>query len=103
MLADHALVGGKLHGIHAQEIFQPFSAVVAVATITGSHEDWRCAVTADRGSCSEWAMSAPPGAKPMHHWQLADVQPLATTVPAKGQPGLWKPDPQLIEAVEIQL
>ena len=98
----------------------PFSAVVAVATITGSHEaiphfiegrdhpvDFTCSTFFGPDNppirkCSAWAL-APTAGKPMHHWQLADVQPLTTPVAAKGRVGLWEPDPQLIEAVEAQL
>ena len=80
----------------------PYGAVVAVATITGSHSEWDCLTdTAGVSSCSTWAMSAT-NDKPMWHWELADVQPLAAPVPAKGRLGLWKPSAELIEAVESQ-
>ena len=103
MLADHALVGGKLHGIHAQEIFQPFSAVVGVATITGSHSEWDCLTdTPGFSSCSEWAISAPAEDEAMHHWELADVRPLSNPILAKGRPGLWK-TVDLVQSVESQL
>ena len=86
---------------------QPFSAVVAVATITGSHEDFRCEFVSDSGKCSAWAMSGTVtddnDYKPMWHWELADVRPLTEPVPAKGRQGLWIPDAEIVEAVEAQL
>jgi len=91
-------------GLHE---FQPFSAVVAVATITGSHEEHVCEFVSDLGKCSHWAQNSPcdepNNFRPMHHWQLADVTPLANPIPAKGKLGLWKPDTELVQAVEAQL
>ena len=84
---------------------QPFGAVVAVATITGSHEgdgyrnDNACGNSVSE--CSPWAQFDYD--KIVHHWQLADVTVLDTPVPAKGKQGLWKPDPGLVAAVEAQL
>ena len=89
----------------------PFGAVVAVATITGSHtESSAIAGVCQRlpyDVCSPWALfnqgeDAIYG-RPMHHWQLTDVIVLDTPVSAKGRQGLWKPDPELVAAVEAQL
>lgn len=33
-------------------------------------------------------------------WLLSDVRPLPQPVPAKGRQGLWRPDPDLLDAVE---
>ena len=94
-------MGGFIRGA-GSNLRQPFSAVVAVATITGSHED--CRDDHPELWCSpDWAMPSTDD-KPMHHWQLADVQTLAEPVlDVKGKLGLWKPDAALIEAVEAQL
>lgn len=66
-------------------------AVVAVATITGSHpcrEHDYCrgqgVQVLPGGLCSPWAR--PWG----WHWTLADVRPLATPVPCKGAQGFWR-------------
>lgn len=92
--------------------FQPFGAVVAVATITGqrqadskgfSHYEENPTLS----HVSEWlpmARSTWEINKPyMWHWELADVRPLPEPVPAKGRQGLWIPDAELVEAVEVQL
>ena len=91
---------------------QPFSAVVAVAIITGQRQadskgfshyeenptlshvwEWLPMPT------SPWEINEPH----IWHWDLADVRPLTEPVPAKGRPGLWIPDTELIEAVEGHL
>ena len=68
-----------------------YSAVVAVATISGCHwsEDGTC--------CGPW------GFFKAYHWSLADVVALTTPVPAKGRLGIWTPDTDLVTAVEAQL
>ena len=80
-----------------------FSAVVAVAVLTRSHTSIVCSKLDPTGECSTWAE---PGTteSPMHHWHVTDVRPLATPVPAKGRSNrLWKPNVELVEAVEAQL
>lgn len=106
---------------------QPKGALVAVATITGSHPGDACHIECDTDccyggeiwtdsancyscpdcdgvgatdNCSHWAEF--PGWD-VHHWQIADVTVLAEPVPAKGRPNLWTPDNKIIEAVEAQL
>ena len=97
-------------------ISQPFSAVVAVATITSAHHGWdreRCQRRVDYAGgpdvemCSDWAED---GGVDEHgqmlsiqHWVLEDVEPLLQAVPAKGKLGLWVPDADLVEAVERQM
>ena len=101
---------------------QPFSAVVAVGTITGQHQvipmvsfndtetphDFVCPGSIRKVDnsieyrCSPWA-NKPSRDKPMWHWELADVRPLTEPVPTKGRPGLWIPDTELVEAVEAQI
>lgn len=68
-----------------------YSAVVAVATITGCHwsDEWQC--------CGYWAFER------AYHWTLADVIALPEPVPAKGRLGLWAPDADLLAAVNAQL
>ncbi|AGK75114.1 hypothetical protein SFUL_129 [Streptomyces microflavus DSM 40593] len=67
-------------------------AVVGVARITGCHQDPDGALL-----CSPWAhMGA-------WHLELADVQELPLPVTARGQPGPWKPTPDLLGQVFQQL
>lgn len=68
-----------------------YSAVVAVATITGCHwsEGWQC--------CGYWAFEK------AYHWTLADVVALDEPVPAKGRLGIWTPDADLVAAVTEQI
>ncbi|MER8004818.1 hypothetical protein [Streptomyces sp. NPDC094149] len=63
-----------------------YSAVVAVATITGCHysEDGRC--------CGPW------GEENVYHWTLVDVIALPEPVPAKGALGFWTPDEETVNA-----
>ena len=81
----------------------PLGAVVAVATITGSH--WHEPRQAECGDgsyaygviCSRWA-------RPFcWHWQLADVRPLPEPVPCKGDLGLWRLPEDVEKAVRAQL
>ncbi|MFD8440470.1 hypothetical protein ACFV2I_36135 [Streptomyces microflavus] len=67
-------------------------AVVGVARITGCHQDPDGAPL-----CSPWAH---PGA---WHLELADDQELPLPVPARGQLGPWRPDPDLLGQVFQQL
>lgn len=61
------------------------SAVVAVATLVGSHlATGRC--------CGPW------GFPEVFHWQLADVTALTDPVPCKGRLGLWTPPADVIAA-----
>lgn len=63
-----------------------YSAIVAVATITGCHysEDGRC--------CGPW------GEENVYHWELADVTALPEPVPAKGALRFWTPDEETVNA-----
>jgi len=69
-----------------------YSAIVAVATVTGCHFD-----NGNQVCCSYWAQ---PG---LYHWQLADVTALPKAVPAKGALGFWTPDADVLDAVLAQL
>ncbi|MFD7705601.1 ASCH domain-containing protein [Streptomyces sp. NPDC059786] len=64
-----------------------YSAIVAVATITGCHwaDTWDC--------CGPWAFNK------TFHWTLADVIALPEPVPAKGALGFWTPDEDDLAAV----
>lgn len=64
-----------------------YSAVVAVATITGCHwsNEWQC--------CGYWAFEQ------TYHWVLADVVTLPEPVSAKGALGFWTPDEDTVNAV----
>lgn len=68
-----------------------YSAVVAVATITGCHwsEDGTC--------CGPWGFDR------AYHWTLGDVLALPEPVPAKGALGFWTPGDDVLAAVEKQL
>lgn len=68
-----------------------YSAVVAVATVTGCHwaDEWQC--------CGYWAFEK------AYHWTLTDVIALPEPVPAKGALGFWTPDADVLAAVETQL
>ncbi|MFG3127440.1 ASCH domain-containing protein [Streptomyces tendae] len=69
-----------------------YSAVVAIATITGCHYD-----NGNQVCCSYWAQ---PG---LYHWELADVTALPEPVPAKGALGFWTPAAEVLAAVQQQL
>lgn len=95
-LVDGALVhathahpyGSKLYD-NEGALAQPFSAVVAVATVTGCHEP------SHRQCSSPWAIEG------MFHWELSDVQRLTEPITdVKGRQGLWIPDADLIARVE---
>ncbi|MBZ6102776.1 ASCH domain-containing protein [Streptomyces olivaceus] len=80
---------------HAQvygEHLDVYSAIVAVATITGCHYD-----NGNQVCCSYWAQ---PG---LYHWTLADVIALPEPVPAKGALGFWTADDDVLAAVQAQL
>jgi hypothetical protein len=68
-----------------------YSAVVAVATITGCHwsDEWQC--------CGYWAFEH------AYHWTLDDVVALPDPVPARGALGFWTPGDDVLAAVESQL
>lgn len=68
-----------------------YSAVVAVATITGCHwsDSWQC--------CGYWAFQE------SYHWTLTDVIALETPVPATGALGFWTPPEDVLAAVQRQL
>jgi hypothetical protein len=69
-----------------------YSAIVAVATVTGCHYD-----NGNQVCCSYWAQPD------LYHWELADVAALPEPVPAKGKLGFWTPDDTVLAAVEAQL
>ncbi|MFE9286631.1 ASCH domain-containing protein [Streptomyces olivaceus] len=80
---------------HAQvygEHLDVYSAIVAVATITGCHYD-----NGNQVCCSYWAQ---PG---LYHWTLADVTALPEPVPAKGALGFWTADDDVLAAIQAQL
>jgi hypothetical protein len=78
------------HAVRGRQLER--SAVIGVARITDCHQDPDPA-----RSCSPWAE---PGA---HHLVLEDVQELPLPVPADGALGLWKPSPDLLHRVLLQL
>jgi hypothetical protein len=79
-----------------------FSAIVAVAEVTGCHHADDCIIRASgtmpasRG-CSRW------GQPDQWHWELAGVRPLATPVPCRGALGLWTVPDDAEAAVAAQL
>ncbi|MEU6016889.1 hypothetical protein ABZ826_23425 [Streptomyces sp. NPDC047515] len=62
------------------------SALLATAVLTSCHFD-------GAGCCAPWGMPN------WFHWQLDDVQPLTTPVPASGQLGFWTPPDNVLAAV----
>lgn len=69
-----------------------YSAVVAVATVTGCH--W-----SDDGTCC-----GPWGFDRAYHWLLGDVLTLPEPIcGVRGQLGIWTPDTSLVTAVTAQL
>jgi hypothetical protein len=100
------LLGASTHPDVQASIGMGRGAVVAVATITGSHEQYACERSLDAGHplcASPWAEYDENHERPVHHWTLADVTPLADPVPAKGRQGLWIPDDETTGKVETQL
>ncbi|GAP46928.1 ASCH domain-containing protein [Streptomyces azureus] len=69
-----------------------YSAVVAIATITGCHFD-----NGNQVCCSYWAQ---PG---LYHWELTNVIALPEPVPAKGALGFWTPSDDVLTAVTAQI
>lgn len=67
-------------------------AVVGIARITDCHQDPEGAPP-----CTQWAH---PGA---WHLVLADVQELPLPVPARGQVVPWRPSPDIVAQVLVQL
>jgi hypothetical protein len=72
----------------------PFGAVTAVAQLAGCHETDSTALFC---SCSPWAAAG------SHHWELADVRPLAEPIPQRGFLGLWRVPDQVQQAISGQL
>jgi hypothetical protein len=68
-----------------------YSAIVAVATITGCH------FSVGGTCCGPW------GFERTYHWTLTDVTALPEPVPAKGALGFWTPQPETLAAVQAQL
>ncbi len=82
---DSALIRGKWSGaggrgpLSRKSGLMPFSAILAVARISGCHPDTECRSAASGEYCSPWA------APERWHWTLADVQPLPDPVPCRAQ------------------
>ncbi|MYS74478.1 ASCH domain-containing protein [Streptomyces sp. SID5926] len=72
----------QVHGEH----LDVYSAIVAVATITGCHwsDGWQC--------CGAWGFAR------TYHWTLTDVAALPEPVPAKGALGFWTVDDDTVNA-----
>lgn len=68
-----------------------YSAVVAVATVTGCHwsEDGTC--------CGPW------GFFKAYHWTLDDVVALDEPIPASGALSFWTPSDDVLTAVQQQI
>jgi hypothetical protein len=74
----------------------PFGVIIGVADLTDVHR-------AGEGCCdSPWADAEYHG-KPSTHLVLADPQPIATPIPARGSLGLWMPPEHIERAVCEQL
>ncbi|MFJ6785247.1 hypothetical protein [Streptomyces yangpuensis] len=68
-------------------------AVIGIARLTGCHQD-----PAGTPPCSPWAQTD------AWHLVLADVHELPLPIPAvRGQLGAWKPTPDLVDQVRLQL
>lgn len=79
-------------GLVPSAFYQPHAtlalgAVIATAQLAGCHE-------ATDGCCTPW------GFADQWHWELADIQPLKRAVGRSGSLGLWKPDAELLAAVQ---
>lgn len=72
------------------------SAVVAVADLAYACDTSRH-LDALACACGSWAQ---PG---RCHWKLTNVQVLPEPIPASGRQGLWRPAPDLIDAVHHML
>jgi len=77
--------------------FMPFSAILAVARISGCHPDAECRSAPTSRHCSPWALPD------QWHWTLADIQPLPDPVPCTGKLGLWHLPADVEAAVRRQL
>jgi hypothetical protein len=73
----------------------PLGAILAVATLKGSHRASRCSIMT--GLCSPWAQQG------QWHWEVTDVRPLARTVPCRGYQKLWAVPDDAEAAVRAQL
>ena len=79
-------------------------AIVAVAELVETHWSSACVRTATLShlhpdgpyKCSPWADGGHGGCA---HLVLADVRPLPEPIPARGQLGLWKPEPHVLDAL----
>lgn len=69
--------------------FEVQRAIVAVATLAGTHRGVGC--------CHPW------GEPDVWHWELTDVQPLARPVTAKGRQRLWHAPADALAAVADQI
>lgn len=54
------------------------------------------------GNCRDWGAFPRRGAKPIFHWVLADLTPLARPVPCTGALQLWTLPDQTAAAVAAQ-
>lgn len=73
-------------------------AVVAVADLVGCHAaGWPS--ECNTAACKAWGEMG----GDTWHWVLADSRPLIEPVPARGQLGVWTPDPDLTAAIEAAL
>jgi hypothetical protein len=80
----HAPLASVVRGLQLD-----LGAVIAVARITGCHED--------DGECTPWSMAG------HYHWALGSVTALPLPVPVKGRLQLWTPTPELLGKVRMQL
>ncbi|HCA85489.1 MAG TPA: hypothetical protein DEQ61_08350 [Streptomyces sp.] len=65
------------------------SAIIAVATLTGSHFDTGC--------CYPW------GQREVYHWRLADILTLPEPVTCTGRLSFWTPPKAALAAVRTQI
>ncbi|MFG3071921.1 ASCH domain-containing protein [[Kitasatospora] papulosa] len=80
----HAPLAAVVRGLQLD-----LKAVVAVARITGCHED--------DGECTPWSMAG------HFHWSLDSVTALPLPVPWGGAQRLWTPPAELLKTVRMQL
>lgn len=69
-----------------------FGAIVAVADLRAT-----CQRPAPHTVCGKWAMDG------QRHWLLDNVRVLEEPVPCGGRQGLWRPTPEVLAVVVVQL
>ena len=70
--------------------------VIGVVDLVDVHFGWT-----EGKPCSPWGVRYVDG-NGQWHLELANPRPLATPIPARGRLGLWRPDQDLLDAIQAQ-